>query len=191
MTSLGPKRHRWWLLIAGVGLCGFLLGALPSMAQTKKTASTLAAEREKYEEECATALQPVQKRYANRLKTLQKTLQKKGDKDAIVEIETELERLGDGKAQQANYPIEGHWKVEYTGGIVRNYIIDADGGVQFVEGKMVGHFTRNGDDILLEFNEDKLERLHWKTVLAVEHYVPKSSYGVAEPLLKGFAYKVK
>jgi hypothetical protein len=190
MRSLGLKNHRWWLIAGSLSLCGLLL-TLPTIAESKKSASSVAAEREKYEQECATALQPVQKRYLTRLKALQKILRKKGDDAGVAEIDVELERLGAAGVQQLNYPIEGQWKVEYTDGAIRNYILDSQGNVKFVEGERMGRITHSGDDVLLDFNDNIVERLRWKTVLMVEHFRPKSTYGQAEPALTGFAYKVK
>ena len=48
-----------------------------------------------------------------------------------------------------------------------------------MEGKQKEKFTRNGDDVLIDFSDNKIERLHRRTVLIVEHYNLKSDHGTA------------
>jgi hypothetical protein len=182
------------VLIACSGVAGVaVLAAIASRgeAQGRSGPTDLATERQKYEEEVAAALQPVQKRYITRLTTLQKLLARKGDKAGATAVETELERMGAAMAQQMRYPIEGQWVVKYQSGAIRTYVIHADGSVEFVEEKQRGRFTKNGDDVLVDFGDNKIERFYWNTVLVVEHYNPKSEYGTAPPKLTGFAEKAQ
>ena len=81
--------------------------------------------------------------------------------------------------------------MEYTSRAKRVYVIEANGGVTFLDSGTRGHFTKVGNDVLVDFGDNKLERFHWKTVLAVEHFDPKSTYGVSDAKLYGFAYKVE
>jgi hypothetical protein len=166
-----------------------VLVARPGLAQKKSGPTDLASERQKYEEEISTALEPVQKRYVTRLTALQKSLSRKGDKAGAAAIEAELEKMGAAMAQQMRYPIEGQWVVKYQSGAIRTYVIHADGSVEFVEANQTGKFMKNGSDVLVDFGDNKLERFYWNTVLVVEHYDPKSTYGTEPPKLTGFAEK--
>ena len=160
------------------------------MAQSKSGPMDLNSERLKYEEEVAAALQPVQKKYVGRLKVLQKVLMKNGNKDDVAAVEAELEKMGTAMAQQMRYPIEGKWVVKYQNGAIRTYHIHADGAVEFLEANLAGRFTKNGADVLVDFGDDKLERFYWSTVLVVEHYNPKNTYGTQAAQTTGFAEKI-
>lgn len=185
-------RGRMLCACAGmVGVVVFAAAVRRGEAQSKPGPTDLATERQKYDEEIAGALQPVQKRYVTRLKALQKLLAKKGDKVGAAAVEAELEKMGAAIAQQMRYPIEGKWNVKYQSGAARTYVIHADGGVEFVEEQQTGKFAKNGDDVLVDFGDNKVERFHWSTVLVVEHYNPKSDYGTAPPKLTGFAEKAQ
>jgi hypothetical protein len=178
-----------------MAICAFgclaLLGLVgPGFAQSRSGPSDLSAEQLKYEEELAAALQPVQKRYVTRLQAMQKLMARKGDKAGAAAVEAELEKVGAAIAQQMRYPIEGKWLVRYQSGATRTYVIHADGSVEFVEENQTGKFTKNGANVLVDFGDNKVERFYWNTVLVVEHYNPKASYGTAPPNLTGFAEKV-
>src|SRR5579859_4905471 len=164
------------LFAASLGFAGISFFDGSGLAQNKSGPTDLASERLKYEEEFATALRPIQKRYVNRLTILQKSLARKGNKEGAAAVEVELEKMGAAMAQQTRYPIEGQWVVKYQSGAVRTYVIHADGSVDFVEEKQAGRFTKNGNDVLIDFGDNKLERLYWNTVLVVEHYNPKDTY---------------
>src|SRR5437016_1192102 len=103
------RLHRCRCLLPAIVLFG-LFAAAPfaglGVAQNSSGPTDLAGERKRYEEEIATALQPVQKRYTTRLKALQKLLAKKGDKAGVAAVEAELEKMGTAMAQQLRYPIE-------------------------------------------------------------------------------------
>jgi hypothetical protein len=172
-------------------MAGIVLLARPGLAQKKSGPTDLASERQRYEEEIAAALEPVQKRYVTRLTALQNSLTRKGDKVGAATIEAELEKMGAAMTQQMRYPIEGKWVLKYQSGAIRTYIIHADGTVEFVEEKQSGKFTKNGSDVLVDFGDNKLERFYWNTVLVVEHYNPKSTYGTEPPKLTGFAEKTQ
>lgn len=174
-------------LIASLILSAFVA---TGWAQNNPAQSDLAAEQLKYDQELAAALQPVQKRYIARLEGLQKRLARKGDKTGAAAVEAELEKLGAAVSQQMRYPIEGKWLVRYHSGATRTYAIHADETVEFIEEKMVGRFKKDGQNVLIDFNDNKLERLYWNTVLVVEHYDPKTAYGNTPPKFSGFAEKV-
>jgi len=120
---------------------------------------------------------------------MQKLMARKGNKAGVSEVEAELEKIGAAISQQMRYPIEGKWLVRYQSGATRTYDIHTDGSVEFVEANQIGKFTKNGVDVLVDFNDNKLERVYWSTVLVVEHYDPKESYGTGPPKLAGFAEK--
>ena len=199
---MAQQEHRRWQafpgfrFVGGAGLlcAGWLAAQLlsPAIAQEAEPVRLhpdVAAERKKFDDEVARAAQPIQKRYTSRLKLLQKTLAKAGDEVGVAGVEAELERLGLSTAQQTKYPIEGVWNVLYSNDNKRTYRIGADGRVDFLDLNTVGRFTRNGDDVLVDFGDGKLERFYWKSVLAVEHYDPKTRYGAGLPNLTGLADK--
>jgi hypothetical protein len=196
-STLGVSRRLVWSSLIVVAVLILLDGVIPGFAQNGTTADgqkqhpQLIAERQRYEKEVEAAVKPAQRRYATRLKFVQKTMLKKGDKLGAAAVGAEMERLGAGAAQLKTYPIEGIWKVYYTNGATRSYQLTADGRVVFLGSKSRGRFTRSGNDVLVDFNDGKLERFHWRTTLIVEHYDPKSRYPNGQPSAVGFATKVR
>ena len=75
---------------------------------------------------------------------------------------------------------QGRWVIKYSNGVFRRYVIDADGGVtslgrggQDTKGKL----AQEGNDVLLDFGDNKLERLQViDGTLRVQHFNPASSY---------------
>ena len=179
-------------ILFGMGLIGMLVLSTfvaTGWAQNNPVVSDLYAEQLKYDQELAAALQPVQKRYIARLEGMQKRMVRKGDKAGALAVEAELEKLGAAVVQQMRYPIEGKWIVRYHSGATRTYVIHADETVEFLEERQSGRFTKDGQNVLVDFGDNKLERIYWNTVLVVDHYDPKASYGNSPPKFSGFAEK--
>jgi hypothetical protein len=77
--------------------------------------------------------------------------------------------------------LAGEWKIEYTHGAVRTYVIEKDGKVSGLadEEKLKGQISRKDSILLLVMESDgKLERLTLGTDgrLFVEHYGNKDDY---------------
>ena len=83
------------------------------------------------------------------------------------------------KGGDKNFPesIAEKWVVKYSGGNIRNYRINEDGQVLFVETNQAGIISQRGDDLVLDFSDGKLERLKLSEgSLIVEHFDPASRY---------------
>ncbi len=71
----------------------------------------------------------------------------------------------------------GTWKVTYSSEAVRKYQFDGRGNVFFVENKQLGHLVKRGDDILIDFDDGKIERLQVvEGGVLIEHFDPASRY---------------
>lgn len=187
MNANMSKSWRW--LILGVLPVALWLSGTFGVAQSNKTASSFNSEKARYQEEAAAVLLPVQKRYTTRLRVLRKALVTRGDTGGVAEVEAELERLETATGELNQSPIEGKWLVTYQSGAKRTYFIKANGTVQFPENNSVGRFTKQGREVLVDFGDNKLERFYWKPVLVVEHYDPKTKFGIAPPNTTGTAEK--
>ena len=74
-------------------------------------------------------------------------------------------------------PFAGTWIIKYAGGPIRHYTFDAVGHVLFAEEKRRGKMYRSGDEILLDFQDGKLERVKLSdNEIQIDHFSPKSSY---------------
>ena len=72
-------------------------------------------------------------------------------------------------------PYEGTWIVHYSNGTGRRYVIDASGNVAW--GTQRGKLAGRGPAWLLDFGDDKLERLRFSPGrLALERYDPAASF---------------
>jgi hypothetical protein len=93
---------------------------------------------------------------------------------------------------------KGHWLVPFSTRLLREYVIDAKGNVDYLRegtvanGKVVSarevkrsaKVTKQGADYLLDFEDGTLERLSMKGGnLVVEHYEPKTLYPKGRPSL--------
>lgn len=128
-------------------------------------------------------LEPIRKKFRNRLENLQKELTRKGDLEGALAVKAELESIGASEKPAPKNPVtlKGNWTVTYSpSGNVRKYSIRDDGRVEMVGEKLFGQMTKNGDDWLLDFNDGKLERLAIKEVLFIEHFDPKNGYATGD-----------
>lgn len=124
-------------------------------------------------------MEPIQKKLRARLEAAQRDLTRKGDLSGALAVKTELEHLAasDKAASRKNQPpLFGTWTITYGNGVIRNYIIEDDGTVKWVEDKKSGQIVKRGEDILIDFNDGNLERIAIKEVLYVEHFSPKAKY---------------
>jgi len=104
---------------------------------------------------------------------LQKSLvQKRLEEVAALEAAAPPSRAAAAKSRLR--PYEGTWIVHYSNGTGRRYVIDSGGNVTW--GPRRGKLIARGPAWLLDFGDDKLERLRFTPGrLALEHYNPASS----------------
>jgi len=169
-----------------------------------KEPPALKAARTRFESESREAQETVQRNYRTRLEELQQDLKKKGDKDGVQAVKAELTRLraskkegrgakGEPGRSRGRGPdlldwVQGIWTVRYEGGGHRTYVINGDGSVDFLEEKKTGRIFREGNQLWLDFGDDKAERLDVKTVIKVDHFSPKAVYAAGgKPTLTGTA----
>ena len=84
----------------------------------------------------------------------------------------------------------GVWHVTYSNNYIRNYKVDREDRVLFVEESRQAILQR-GNDVLLKFNDGKIERwrLHGNHLL-VEHWNPASGYPKQQPTETGVGIRV-
>jgi hypothetical protein len=71
----------------------------------------------------------------------------------------------------------GKWTMTYESGGVRHYVFDGKGFASFIEERRIGRLHMKGNDVVLEFDDGKLERLRLMDgMLLVDHYDPASRY---------------
>jgi hypothetical protein len=107
------------------------------------------------------ALEAVQRRL-----TTQNRIEEAGQVKAII----------DQLAQDAAFArIAGTWSIKYANGTARQYVIDLKGNVTW--GGAMGKVVQNGRDLLIDFNDGKIERVsRTATGLLIEHFNPKNTY---------------
>ena len=84
----------------------------------------------------------------------------------------------------------GMWRVTYTNNYIRNYKVDGEDRVLFVEENRQAILQRD-NYVLLKFNDGKIERwrLHGNHLL-VEHWNPASGYPKQPPTETGVGIRV-
>jgi hypothetical protein len=77
----------------------------------------------------------------------------------------------------------GRWAVRYEIGAVREYVVHANGEVEFPAESRKGRFLKKGDDWLVDFSDGKIERVRFLTSheIHIEHYNPASTFGTGRP----------
>jgi hypothetical protein len=140
----------------------------------------------KYEHEVFNAIKPIEKRYLARLELLQKELTRKRDFDGAQAAKTAIDRLkAMPTSSQLGDTIEGTWRVDYSNGNSRTYLVSADGSVRFIEGANTGKITWNEDAWLIDFGDGKFERAAVKRVLEIEHYTSQAEFDSRKPSVSG------
>ena len=172
-----------WKLL-GMALAFTILARSTATAQDqdrdpKKDTSQILPARSAYEAEVRAALEPIQERYAAKLKTLQADAKRKGDSQLAETIAAEIEKSKSEDVASAlanRSPFQGTWLVKYANGTARSYRFRPDGTVLFTEEKRIGRMVRVRSDFLLDFGDNKLERLSLKPQMLVEHFNPANVY---------------
>ena len=163
----------------------------PSGARSQTENQDLAQARAVYEKEVEFSTRPIRDRYLSRLDTIKRTLGARGDARGAAAVQDEIDRIREittGQTSVAKFA--GAWKVAYSVGTVRNYVITSDGQVtqDDHDGKppKTTKLLVKGNDVLIDLQEGWIERLRINgKVLAVEHYNPKALYPAGQPNAKG------
>jgi serine/threonine protein kinase len=118
----------------------------------------------------------------------------------IAELEKEVpkERLPDGPFVR----FKGHWRLRYTNNVIREYLIDDKGNVQQVVEASVqapqnqlnaprpGKLSKRGNDVLLDFSDNTLERLTVKgSELRLDHFNPAALFPSGRPMHTAIGFK--
>lgn len=84
----------------------------------------------------------------------------------------------------------GVWRVTYSNNYIRNYKVDSEDRVLFLEESRQAILQR-GNEVLLKFNDGKIERwrIHGNHLL-VEHWNPASGYPKLPPTETGVGIRV-
>jgi hypothetical protein len=78
--------------------------------------------------------------------------------------------------------IVGRWSIRFSNGNVRTYVFLPNGDVKFVESKLVSHADRDGDAWILDFGDEKKERVTAAGGnLKIEHFEPGSTFPDGQP----------
>ena len=100
--------------------------------------------------------------------------------------------IGDQKLKLALGTLIGNWTIRYGNNIIRHYLVKVDGTVSFKEENFVGNLVMDGDNITLDFDDGKMEKIKISAnnKINVEHFNPKSRYPNGE-YLSGVGIKDK
>jgi serine/threonine protein kinase len=134
--------------------------------------------------------------YKKALPELGSTLKIKAEK-MVAEIEKELPTEAMPEPPGARF--RGRWLVPFASRVIREYLIDAKGNVEYLregtidakgriinprEIKRSAKVIKQGNDFLVDFQDGTLERLSLKNGgLIVEHFDPKDQYPKGRPSL--------
>lgn len=177
-----------FLLVTGLSREVFAEEENPELAQAEA----------QYRKDIEFATKAIRDRYLSRLDSLKRQLGARGDARAAVAIQEEIDRVlasvPDENIAAAAARLAGTWKITYTNGDSRTYVITADGAASFLsfdaEGRVYGTNKKKlllkGGDVLVEFQEGAIERLKLAGgKLQVEHFNPKAQYPRGQPAAKG------
>ncbi|HEY4262052.1 MAG TPA: hypothetical protein VGM98_17920, partial [Schlesneria sp.] len=114
-------------------------------------------------------LEPINKRYRSRLEALKEKLTRKGDLSGALVVKAELDLAIAANPTQPANALEGTWTIKYDNGYTSVYTFRPDGTVLHHNQQKVGTLKKDGSDILINFNDGKLERITVKQNLVVEH----------------------
>ena len=151
----------------------------------------LAQARAQFDKEVEFSTRPIRDRYLSRIETLKRTLGARGDARGAAAVQDEIDRIRETiTGQQALSKFAGTWKVTYSVGTVRNYVITAEGQVTQDEHagkppKTTKLFVK-GSDVLLDLQEGWIERVRINgKILAIDHFNPKTLYPAGQPNARG------
>jgi len=130
------------------------------------------------------ATRPIRDRYVSRLEILKRSLGSRGDARGAAAVQDELDRIritSGGPSAFAKFA--GTWKLAYSDGQTRRYMITPDGvvtGTNF-DGKSpipVNRLVVKGNDVLLDYTSGGvMERLKIADKnLLIEHFSPRTLY---------------
>jgi hypothetical protein len=126
----------------------------------------LARARETFEKEIAFSTRPIRDRYLSRLEAMKRSLGSRGDARAAAAVQDELDRVRASIPDPAMVKYAGNWKITFTNGETRRYIVTADGAVSYTEqsGKRLtpprtGKLVIDGAEALLDFQDGAIHRI--------------------------------
>ena len=143
---------------------------------------TVLEARGKYESDLAAAVEPIQKRYKDRLESLQRELTKKGDLDGALAAKSALEQLAGEAAVSEWQRFAGKWTVQNDNGATHTYEISKDGAVHYIEEGTKLRLEARSGDVVLDFGGGKIERL--TTALTTEMF-RDGAYPAGKPQNRG------
>jgi hypothetical protein len=145
--------------------------------------------RDQYLIDQAKALEPVNKRYRAKLETLKKDLTRKSDLEGVQATKAELEALDVGMASTG---LVGDWQVTYSNGGKRNYRMNPNGTLLFLEEDKTCTPILVRDGWILDFNDGKADHIVVRPSLEVKHYESKAA-GLkgADPTLRGTGVRTR
>ena len=144
-----------------------------------------------YQRDVEFATRPIRDRYVAKLETLKRSLGSRGEAKAAAAVQDEIDRVREiTTGQTAIAKFAGTWKVAYSVGTTRNYVITADGQVTLDDhdGKppKTTKLIVKGNDVLLDLQDGWIERLRISgKTLAIDHFNPKGLYPAGQPNAKG------
>jgi hypothetical protein len=181
----------WLRPFSFVFVLPFVFASVAAVGRGEEEPAELVQARTLYERDVDFVARPIRDRYISRLDSLKRSLGARGDARGAVAVQDEIDRVREATAsQQALSKFAGSWKVTYSVGTVRHYVITADGQVTQDEhdGKpaKTTKLIVKGSDVLLDLQEGWVERLkiNGKT-LVVEHFNPKTIYPAGQPNARG------
>lgn len=168
---------------------GVAIGRCDPTESEPKRHAAVEALRDQYLIDSAKALEPVNKRYRTKLETLKKDLTRKADLEGVQATKAELEALDVGLASTG---LVGDWEVTYSNGGKRNYRMNPNGTLLFLEEDKTCTPILVRDGWLLDFDDGKIEHIAIRPNLEVKHYASKAA-GLrgADPTLRGTAFRTR
>jgi len=151
----------------------------PTGDERKSMPGKLVPARRAYERECepiiANAARQEEEQTRNYISSLEAAKRRLTTLNRIDEA-TQIKETIDQLLQEAAFArIAGTWMVKYANGTDRQYTIDIKGTVTW--GGTTGKLILNGKDVLIDFNDGKIERVTRTAAgLLIEHFNPKSAY---------------
>ena len=148
----------------------------------------LIAARSRYQQDLEFAARPIRVRHIAALEQLKKSLDARRDIQGSLSVQQEIVRLS---GESVLSRLAGTWKISYSNRHTRTYIIQPDATATWLseDGRSIDNqrtkLRADGDAFLIEWNEDKIERLSLtRDGLRVEHFSPKSKFAAkAAPML--------
>lgn len=174
----------WLAFSLGSSLCGADEGS-----------EELARARMAFEKEVDFSTRPIRDRYLSRLENLKRGLGSRGDARGAAAVQDEIDRVKALVIDPGIAKYVGPWKITFTNGETRHYIISLDGTVMYDEqsGKRLtppvkGRLTLKGNEAFLDFQDGGIHRIKQSGKnLFIEIFSVKDGVPEGQPVAKGTA----